>query len=167
MRLYLESLESSSDLRIFHSKPTFNGFHASPMDPRSRGAQAPTGAGALPTCSPSAAPLAGAASSHVARGSPRTPGRTASTGRTSPGDGRTRGRGILWGRIACFFLGKLEDVLKFWDLAFFKSLCCIEHLRVSKRVQIITLSFKSNHLSHSSSWMTTSDKRLGAANQCR
>jgi len=94
-------------------------FMLRPWTPDHVGAQAPTGAGALPTCSPSAAPLAGAASSHVARGSPRTPGRIASTGRTSPGDGRTRGRDSL-GQNS-FFWGEnyIEDVLKFWDLAFF------------------------------------------------
>ena len=69
-------------VQIFHSKPTI----LSSMDPPIFNvAQAPTVARALPIRSPTAAPLAGEPSIHVAGAFSReTPGRTASTGQTSP-----------------------------------------------------------------------------------
>ena len=122
MRLYLESLESlesSSDLRIFHSKPTFNGFHASPWTPDHVGPRHQQGQELFQLAlqvlhlwqeQHQAMSLVGPLGH---REELRPPGGLL-LAMGEPVDGDSLGQNsFFWGE------NYIEDVLKFWDLAFF------------------------------------------------
>ena len=149
-----------------------------------RCAQAPTGAGALPTCSPTAGARGGAASGRVACAPPRRPGRTASTGQTSPAGWTERAPRALAGTprkslVEGRKLSKRSEnqgifrIFPYFPKHVQRNPVCIEHLRVKGAG-----TSKSSHWASKlgplfmicqihSSWMATWDKRLGAANQCR